>query len=95
MASAAGLVGPLLLGRIVDAVRAGSGDVLGTVDRLAFGALVFTIAQMLLGRWALAVGYRFGERTAGRVRERFLERALALPPSVAEHVPMRRPDRPR
>lgn len=87
MASAAGLVGPLLLGRIVDAVRAGSGDVLGTVDRLAFGALVFTIAQMLLGRWALAVGYRFGERTAGRVRERFLERALALPPSVAEHVP--------
>lgn len=87
MASAAGLVGPWLLGRIVDAVRAGSGDVLGTVDRLALGVLVFTVAQLLLGRWALAVGYRFGERTAGRVRERFLARALALPPSVAEHVP--------
>jgi ABC-type multidrug transport system fused ATPase/permease subunit len=87
MASAAGLVGPWLLGRIVDAVRAGSGDLLGTVDRLALGVLVFTVAQMLLGRWAIAVGYRFGERTAARVRERFLARTLALPPSVAEHVP--------
>nr|WP_198664449.1 ABC transporter ATP-binding protein [Jiangella endophytica] len=87
LASAAGLAGPWLLGRIVDAVRAGSGDVLGTVDRLALGVLVFTVAQVLLGRWALAVGYRFGERTAARVRERFLARALALPPSVAEHVP--------
>ncbi|MDQ2585240.1 ABC transporter ATP-binding protein [Saccharothrix yanglingensis] len=87
LASAAGLVGPWLLGRIVDAVRAGSGDVLGTVDRLALGVLVFTVVQTLLARWALAVGYRFGERTAGRVRERFLARTLALPPSVAEHVP--------
>ena len=87
LASAAGLVGPLLLGRIVDAVRAGSGDVLGTVDRLALGVLVFTVVQMFLGRWALAVGYRFGERTAARVRERFLVRTLALPPSVADHAP--------
>ncbi|ADB34316.1 ABC transporter related protein [Kribbella flavida DSM 17836] len=87
LASAAGLVGPWLLGRIVDTVRAGSGDVLGTVDRLALGVLVFTVVQLLLGRWALAVGYRFGERTAARVRERFVARTLALPPSVAEHVP--------
>nr|WP_246220817.1 ABC transporter ATP-binding protein [Phytoactinopolyspora mesophila] len=87
LASAAGLVGPWLLGRIVDTVRDGSGDVLGTVDRLALGVLVFTIAQTVLTRWALGVGYRFGERTAARVRERFLSRTLALPPSVAEHVP--------
>ncbi|MFI9388033.1 ABC transporter ATP-binding protein [Kutzneria sp. NPDC052558] len=87
LASASGLVGPWLLGLIVDAVRAGKGDVLGTVDRLALGALVFTVVQTLLSRWALAVGYRFGERTAGRIRERFLGRALALPASVAEHVP--------
>jgi ATP-binding cassette subfamily C protein len=87
LASAAGLVGPWLLGRIVDAVRSGQGDVLGTVDRLALGVLVFTVVQTLLARWALAVGYRFGERTAGRIRERFLGRALALPAPVAEHVP--------
>lgn len=87
LASSSGLVGPWLLGRIVDAVRAGHGDVLGAVDRLALGVLVFTLVQTLLARWALAVGYRFGERTAGRIRERFLARALALPASVVEHVP--------
>jgi ATP-binding cassette subfamily C protein len=87
LASASGLVGPWLLGRIVDTVRSGHGDVLSLVDRLALGVLVFTVAQTLLARWALAVGYRFGERTMGRIRERFLARALALPASVAEHVP--------
>lgn len=87
LASAAGLAGPWLLGRIVDVVRAGGGDALGTANRLALGALVFTVVQTLLARWALAVGYRFGERTAGRVRERFLARTLALPAPVVEHVP--------
>lgn len=87
VASASGLVGPWLLGRIVDAVRSGRTDVLSTVDRLALGALVFTVVQTSLSRWALAVGYRFGERTAGRIRERYLERGLALPASVTEHVP--------
>ncbi|MGW7684753.1 ABC transporter ATP-binding protein [Kribbella sp. NPDC054772] len=87
LAAAAGLVGPWLLGRIIDAIQAGTGDVLGTVDRLAFGALVFTVAQTVLTWWALKIGYRFGERTAARVRERFLRRTLALPPRVADHLP--------
>ena len=87
MAAAAALVGPWLLGRIIDTIHGGTGDVLGTVDRLAFGALVFTIVQILLARGALKLGYRFGERTAARVRERFLARTLALPPRVADRVP--------
>ena len=87
LASAAGLVGPWLLGRIIDTIQAGAGDVLGRVDRLAFGALVFTIVQTTLTWWALKIGYRFGERTAARVRERFLQRTLALPPRVADHLP--------
>jgi ATP-binding cassette subfamily C protein len=87
LASAAGLVGPWLLGRIIDTIQAGAGDVLGRVDRLAFGALVFTIVQTTLTWWALKIGYRFGERTAARVRERFLKRTLALPPRVADHLP--------
>ncbi|MFF0343169.1 ABC transporter ATP-binding protein [Kribbella sp. NPDC004875] len=87
LASAAGLIGPWLLGRIIDTIRTGSGDVLGTVDRLAFGALVFTVVQTVLTWWALKIGYRFGERTAARVRERFLLRTLALPPRVADHLP--------
>jgi ABC-type multidrug transport system fused ATPase/permease subunit len=87
LAAAAGLVGPWLLGRIIDTIRAGSGDVLGAVDRLAFGALLFTVVQTVLAWWALKIGYRFGERTAARVRERFLQRTLALPPRVADHLP--------
>jgi ATP-binding cassette subfamily C protein len=87
LAAAAGLIGPWLLGRIIDTIQAGSGDVLSAVDRLAFGALVFTIVQTVLTWWALKIGYRFGERTAARVRERFLKRTLALPPRVADHLP--------
>jgi ABC-type multidrug transport system fused ATPase/permease subunit len=87
LASAAGLIGPWLLGRIIDTIQAGSGDVLSAVDRLAFGALVFTVVQTVLMWWALKIGYRFGERTAARVRERFLKRTLALPPRVADHLP--------
>ena len=87
LAAAAGLVAPWLLGRIIDTIRAGSGDVLSAVDRLAFGALVFTVVQTVLSWWALKIGYRFGERTAARVRERFLQRTLALPPRVADHLP--------
>ncbi|TCC07443.1 ABC transporter ATP-binding protein [Kribbella soli] len=87
LASAAGLIGPWLLGRIIDTIQSGSGDVLSAVDRLAFGALLFTVVQTVLAWWALKIGYRFGERTAARVRERFLRRTLALPPRVADHLP--------
>ena len=87
LASAAGLAGPWLLGRIIDTIQAGPADVLGAVDRLALGALLFTVAQTVLSWWALKLGYRFGERTAARVRERFLRRVLALPPRVADHLP--------
>ncbi|GAA1597154.1 MULTISPECIES: ABC transporter ATP-binding protein [Kribbella] len=85
LASAAGLAAPWLLGRIIDTIRAGGG--LGTVDRLAFATLVFTVVQTVLSWWVLKIGYRFGERTAARVRERFLSRALALPPREADHLP--------
>jgi ATP-binding cassette, subfamily C, bacterial len=86
LAAIAGLAGPWLLGRIVDTVVAGHAAV-HTVDRLALAILLCTVAQTLLARSALAVSYRFGERTAARVRERFVDRALALPASVVERVP--------
>ncbi|MFJ6621814.1 ABC transporter ATP-binding protein [Kitasatospora sp. NPDC091335] len=84
LAAAAGLGGPWLLGRIVDDVRAGAGT--GHVDRLALGILCFALAQLLLGRFARYAGYRFGERTLARIRERFVERALSLPASVVERA---------
>ncbi|MFF1768649.1 ABC transporter ATP-binding protein [Streptomyces sp. NPDC058249] len=84
LAAGAGLVGPWLLGRIIDDVRAGAG--VDVVDRLAFGILVCSLAQLLLARWARYVGHRFGERTLARVREEFVERTLALPASVVERA---------
>lgn len=87
LASAAGLVGPWLLGRITDAIQARPADLLSIVDHLALAALLVTVAQVVLTWWALRIGYRFGERTAARVRERFLTRTLALSPRVADHLP--------
>ncbi|WP_067500586.1 ABC transporter ATP-binding protein [Actinoplanes sp. TFC3] len=86
VAAIAGLAGPWLLGTIVDAVAAGQATV-HTVDRLALALGLCTLAQLVLARTALMVGYRFGERTAARVRESFLDRVLALPPVLAERVP--------
>ncbi|MFF3465405.1 ABC transporter ATP-binding protein [Streptomyces sp. NPDC002619] len=84
LAASAGLAGPWLLGRIVDEVRAGRG--VGAVDRLAVWILVCSLAQLLLARWARYVGYRFGERTLARVREEFVDRALALPAAAVERA---------
>lgn len=84
LGAAAGLVGPWLLGRIVDEVRSGAG--VATIDRLGLALLAVAVAQIVLTRYARAVAHRFGERTAARVREQFVERALQLPTSVAERA---------
>ncbi len=84
LAALTGLAGPWLLGRIVDEVRAGGG--VDAVDRMALAILLCSLAQLLLARWARYVGHRFGERTLARVRERFVDRALALPASVVERA---------
>lgn len=84
LAAGAGLAGPWLLGRIVDTVRDGGG--VRAVDRLALVILVCALAQLLLARYARYVGHRFGERTVARVREQFVERALALPAAVVERA---------
>ncbi|MFF4354888.1 ABC transporter ATP-binding protein [Streptomyces sp. NPDC001530] len=84
LAAGAGLVGPWLLGRIIDDVRAGGG--VEVVDRLALVILLCSLAQLLLARWARYVGHRFGERTLARVREEFVERTLTLPASVVERA---------
>ncbi|MER6150198.1 ABC transporter ATP-binding protein [Streptomyces hirsutus] len=84
LAALAGLAGPWLLGRIIDGVRDGGG--VSVVDRLAPVILLCAVGQLLLARWARHVGHRFGERTLARVREGFVDRALALPSSVVERA---------
>ncbi|MDT5031145.1 MAG: hypothetical protein QOC94_1316, partial [Actinoplanes sp.] len=85
LAALAGLGAPWLLGRIIDAVTGGAGA--GRVDQLAVAVLACAVTQTLLSRYALAIGYRFGERTAARIREGFLLRSLDLPAAVVERVP--------
>jgi ATP-binding cassette, subfamily C, bacterial len=88
LAAGAGLVGPRLLGDIVNAVKDTPGrGAVATVDRLALIIVAFTLAQTVIARYARYVAARFGERAAARVRERFVERALALPASAVEHIP--------
>src|SRR5512140_675994 len=82
LATLAGLAAPWLLGRIVDGI--GRPD--APIDRYALAILGCTTAQILLARLALLSGHRFGERTAARIRETFVERTLALPAAVAERV---------
>ena len=84
LAAVAGLAGPWLVGRIVDGVRAGSGP--EVVDRLALGIVACALVQLLLARQARWVAYRFGERTLSRVRERYVDRVLALPTAVVERA---------
>jgi ATP-binding cassette subfamily C protein len=85
LAALMALVGPAYLGRIVDAVT-GAHPSVSVVDRDALVIVVFALAQILVSRWALLIGARFGERSSARIRERMLERALALPASVVEQA---------
>ncbi|MFJ4408791.1 ABC transporter ATP-binding protein [Streptomyces sp. NPDC088910] len=88
LAAAAGLVSPWLLGRIVDTVRGSTGHAaVSTVDRLAVAIVVATVVQTVLSRYALNLAAQFGERAAARIRERFVDRTLALPAAVVEHAP--------
>src|SRR5438046_6875950 len=86
LAAGAGLVTPWLLGTIVNTVVTGQPHAVATVDRLAIEIIVFTVVQILLSRYSLYVGTRFGERAAARIRDRFLDRTLALPAGIAEQA---------
>ncbi|GAA2590687.1 ABC transporter ATP-binding protein [Winogradskya consettensis] len=91
LAASAGLLGPWLLGRMLNAIT-GAHDTaqrhaaVGTVDRIAVVILAMAAVSMVLTRYARLVAFRFGERTAARVREEFLDRTLALPAVAVERA---------
>ncbi|XVV13529.1 ABC transporter ATP-binding protein [Actinoplanes sp. CA-131856] len=78
----AGLVGPRLLGDLVEAIRHGEG--VGVVDRLAALIAGFVVLQAILVRFAYLASARLGERVLARLREEFVDRVLALPLSTVE-----------
>ncbi|MBA4864221.1 ABC transporter ATP-binding protein [Streptomyces sp. PSKA54] len=85
LATVAGLAGPWLFGRIVNAIEAGAGNV-HQIDRLAVLLVVFALLQITLTRYARYLSARFGERISAHVREQFLARILGLEPATVERV---------
>ncbi|GAB7036783.1 MULTISPECIES: ABC transporter ATP-binding protein [Catenuloplanes] len=83
-ASAAGLVAPYVLGRLVDDVIAESGT-----DRVVTWAAVIAAAAVVAGALTAAgaaVAARLGETVLARLRERVLDRALHLPSATLERA---------
>jgi ATP-binding cassette subfamily C protein len=84
-AAGAGLVSPLVVGRIITAVQNRRG--LDAIDRLGSALVVAALAQLLLAWLARLVAYRFGERTTARLREQVTDRMLELDSRNAETIP--------
>jgi ABC-type multidrug transport system fused ATPase/permease subunit len=82
LATLVGLVGPQLLGRLVDTVLAGTTT--ARVDLLAGVFVVVLLAQAALRRSASFRARRFGERVLAHNREEFVANALTLPLGTIE-----------
>lgn len=82
VAAVAGLVGPFLLGRIIDEVTGGT--TLDRVDRLALVVLGAVVAQAVVTRYAQRLSMVFGERVFAELREEFMRTATRLPLSTVE-----------
>ncbi len=84
LAALAALAGPRLLGDIVESVR--SGTTTSHIDRLALLLAGALCAQTALTWWARRSAFVLGENVFATLRERFLERVLALPLSAVERA---------
>jgi ABC-type multidrug transport system fused ATPase/permease subunit len=81
-ATAAGLVIPRLIG---DLVGAATGHLtVGTVDRTVTIVALCLVVQVALTRFAQLRALRLGEQVLAELRERFVDRALALPLATVE-----------
>jgi len=82
LAAIAGLAGPFLVGRLVDAVTAGT--TAGFVAAVALGLAGFVAVQTVLTRWAQVKGMVLGEKVFAQLREEFMEQVTSLPLSTVE-----------
>ncbi|MGO2542013.1 ABC transporter ATP-binding protein [Specibacter sp. AOP5-B1-6] len=78
----AGLAGPFLLGRLVDAISVGTTT--GFVAAVALGLAGFVLVQTVLARWARRKGMVLGEKVFAQLREEFMEQVTSLPLSTVE-----------
>jgi ABC-type multidrug transport system fused ATPase/permease subunit len=84
LAALAGLVGPWLLGRLVDDVTAGT--TAAHVRDLVLFAVATIVARTVLQKVAQQRSMVFGESVFAEMREEFLDAVTALPLSVVERA---------
>ncbi|GLZ76544.1 multidrug ABC transporter ATP-binding protein [Actinorhabdospora filicis] len=84
LAAVTGLAGPWFLGDLIDRVRAGTTT--ATIDLIALSIAGFVVVNAVLTRFARYTSFKFGETLLARLRETFIEKALALPLSTVERA---------
>lgn len=84
LAATAGLAGPWLLGRLVDAVA--SGTTTTAVDRTVAVLVVAVLAQTVLIRYAQRAAMVLGETVFAELREQFVATVTRLPLSTVERA---------
>jgi ABC-type multidrug transport system fused ATPase/permease subunit len=84
LAATAGLVGPRLLGQLVQGVQ--DKTTVGHVNLVAASLAGFVVAQTILTRYAYMAAGRFGATVLAELREDFVEKVLALPLSTVERA---------
>ncbi|MDX3312443.1 ABC transporter ATP-binding protein [Streptomyces sp. ME08-AFT2] len=82
LATAAGLVAPQLLGRLVENAGRGADD----IGRFALGICAAVTLQAALTRYAIRASLRLGEKVLARLREEFIDRALSLPLPLVQRI---------
>ncbi|WP_102509289.1 ABC transporter ATP-binding protein [Sanguibacter massiliensis] len=82
IAALAGLVGPLLVGRLVDQIVAGAS--LAVVDQAALIFVTAIVVQSVLVRFAQRKARVYGETMFAELREDFVDAVTALPLSTVE-----------
>ncbi len=84
LAALAGLVGPFLLGELVEAVE--QGTTTAYVDRLIAILVASVLAQTILTWFARRSSFVLSEQVFAYLREDFMRQVLALPLSVVERA---------
>ena len=84
LAAVAGLVGPRILGGLVDDVTRGTTN--AHIDRVAAVLAIFVLAQTALTWLARRSSFVLAEKVFARLREDFMLRVLALPLSTVERA---------
>ncbi|WP_055532782.1 ABC transporter ATP-binding protein [Streptomyces graminilatus] len=82
LAAVCGLLGPWLIGLLLD--EAVDGTTLRTVNWIGLGLLTSLLGQSVLTYWAVQRSCRFGEKVTAEVREDFVDRVVSLPLSTVE-----------